>query len=97
MENIYGNWIVKFSLKGIVAAPAEVFFTDVNDFYSDRLAYWGIIPSGSGKFNPNGTVTYSEMTDLEEQELLDMMEIIEDRHGLKSTIAEISIVRKFSW
>jgi len=43
MENIYGNWIVKFSLKGIVAAPAKVFFTNVNDFYSDRLAYWGII------------------------------------------------------
>lgn len=64
MENIYGNWIVTFSLKGMVEAPAEGFFTDTNDFYSNRLAYWGIIPSGSKKFNPNGTVTYDEMTDL---------------------------------
>ncbi len=62
METIYGNWAVKFSLEGVVQSKEQGFFTDTKDFYSDRLAYWGIIPGG--KFNPAGTLTYDEMTTL---------------------------------
>lgn len=62
MENIYGNWAVKFSLKGVVEAKEQGFFTDTKSFYADRLAYWGIVPGG--KFNPEGTLTYEEMTSL---------------------------------
>lgn len=47
MENIYGNWVVKFSLKGVVEAPVQDFFTDTDSFYAGRLAYWGIVPVGS--------------------------------------------------
>lgn len=62
MENIYGNWAVKFTLPGAVQSKENGFFTDTDDFYSYRLAYWGIIPGG--KFNPAGTLTYDEMTTL---------------------------------
>jgi hypothetical protein len=62
MENIYGSWAVKFTLKGMVESTGLVFFTDTDDYYADRLAYWGIVPGG--KFNPEGTLTYDEMTSL---------------------------------
>ena len=62
MENIYSNWAVKFTLPGAVQSTEKSFFTDTDDFYSYRLAYWGIIPGG--KFNPAGTLTYDEMTTL---------------------------------
>lgn len=62
MENIYGSWAVKFTLKGMVESTGLGFFTDTDDYYADRLAYWGIVPKG--KFNPEGTLTYDEMISL---------------------------------
>lgn len=62
MESIYGAWAVKYSLKGVVKSKEQGFFTDTDSFYANRLAYWGIVPGG--KFNPEGTLTYDEMTTL---------------------------------
>lgn len=62
MENIYGDWAVKFTLPGAVKSTEKGFFTDTNDYYANRLVYWGVIPAG--KFNPNEKLTYDEFTTL---------------------------------
>ena len=85
MENIYGNWVVKFSLKGVVEAPVQGFFTDTDSFYAGRLAYWGIVPGG--KFNPQGKVTYGEMTNL----VFKLMEYDSKRDNRSSRLTKADI------
>lgn len=61
MRNIYGDWVVRYSLPITIKGTEKNPLTDTNDFAANRLAYWGVVPVG--KFNPDATVTYGEMTD----------------------------------
>jgi hypothetical protein len=62
MSVIYTRWSVVFALPGVGKNSDMKEFSDCQDFEAGRLLYWGIVPEG--KFNPEGTLTYSEMTDL---------------------------------
>src|SRR5690554_7984384 len=87
MENIYGSWAVKFTLKGMVESTGLGFFTDTDDYYADRLASWGIVPGG--KFNPEGTLTYDEMT----SHLLKLIRY--DNHDKGGSLLSIADIAEF--
>lgn len=60
MSDIYGAPSVRFSLPITIKDTGSNPLTDTNDYEANRLAYWGVVPTG--KFNPSSTVTYGEMT-----------------------------------
>lgn len=60
MSDIYGAPSVRYSLPITIKDTGSNPLTDTNDYEANRLAYWGVVPTG--KFNPSSTVTYGEMT-----------------------------------
>ena len=88
MTSVYGAWAVQYTLPRAIKSNGGYFFTDTKEYEPGRLANWGVV--STGKFNPTGSITYSEFTALLVKLMAYDKKYVREGGGGEFTLADIA-------